>query len=172
MAKGPKKSKAQASDSEKMNKRIGGEMVSRGNQLVDSSMEEIKRKLGTDQTQYYSDVSAADDAQARNTTPNIGTLEGDFKGFANNVRGIFDAKRNAQRAAGAENNRLAKSYIDAGNKNNSAALQGLSGLSRLEASGKVADMRNTQSKYAATAGALGTFAGGFVAAEGKPWWRE
>tara|TARA_R100000781_G_scaffold3232_3_gene4669 strand:+ start:2478 stop:3002 length:525 start_codon:yes stop_codon:yes gene_type:complete len=171
MAKKPKKSKAQASPAELMEQRVGQSMATRGDRLMDAGVAELTKKLGTDQTQYYSDIAGADEAQSRANAPGLDTLEGDFTKFSNNVRGVFDAKRRAREAGLAENLNLRKAILDTGDKKGNQ-LQGLSTLSRLAASNTVADMRNKQSQYAATAGALGTLAGGGIAADWKPakWW--
>jgi hypothetical protein len=164
MAKKPKKKAYQASENELLEKKIGADMVARGNKLVGAGVAGLKERLATDQTQYYSDVAAADDAQNRNTTPNIGTLQGDFTSFANNVRGVFDAKRSARQAGLQENMQLRTAIMDVGNKQNTTALQGLSALSRLDVQAKIDAGSNKQMQYAAMASALGT-TGGAIAAK-------
>ena len=166
MAKKPKKSKAQASPEELMEQRIGQSMSARGDKLMDAGVAELKKKLGTDQTQYYSDISAADNAQARDTTPNIGSLDGDFTQFSNNVRNMFDSKRRARGAALDEQFKYRKAIVDTGGKNTNS-LKGLSTLSKLAAGNTMSNMRNKQTQYSAVGGALGTLTGGYIAADGE-----
>ena len=159
MAKKPKKSKAQASPQELMEKRIGASMSARGDKILDTTIAGLKDRLASDQTQYYSNIAAADEAQSRANTGGLGTLQGDFTQFSNNVRNIYDAKRRARGAGLDEQFKIRKAITDVGAKKNTASLSGLSTLSRLAAGNTMRDMANKQTLYGANMAAAGTIAG-------------
>ena len=169
MAKKPKKSKAQPSPQELMEQRVGRAMSARGDKILSTTIAGLKDRLASDQTQYYSDIAGADQAQAqaRANAGGLDPLNFDRRlgEFSNNVRNIYDAKRRARAAGLDEQFKIRKAITDVGAKKNTAALSGLSTLSRLSAGNTMADMRNKQTLYSANVGALGTLLGAGMEAE-------
>ena len=161
MAKKPKKSKAQPSPQELVEQRVGRAMSARGDKILSTTIAGLKDRLASDQTQYYSDIAGADQAQARANAGGLDPLNFDRRlgEFSNNVRNIYDAKRRARAAGLDEQFKIRKAITDVGAKKNTAALSGLSTLSRLSAGNTMADMRNKQALYSANVGALGTLFG-------------